>query len=1414
MPFLNKPDTRDWEILILRTKLITTEVKRSTRESLLINFTNFNLLTKIFFFGFPIMFYFSCLGATKKSELNELIKLSLPGFAKQENILSWETFQKTNFLPIPENSANISLTVDSLDQNLNQQNQFQKFIYQNSISNLLVWGQSLEFRLNNDWQSYKKQSFLGLKVHSTGLNKQKYFIYPSRDKLDSTYYKNLYTNQTPNLQTVRFYQLDQYPLKVENNYNLKSFAKLPIERKIINTIISESVIDKNTLLSQFHRGDRNLIGIKTGLQHLQSGPNSTLNIIKKDIALNLAKYNQAGIKWQLLTTRIKAIQNQTNYNLTFHLVKAPNSESIKFINNKFNLLASHQLLTLLNQNVPNNLNSLNLKGELNVTMNRSPLMSGFFCPDISKNILLGYHFGKANFFMNRTLSQFENQAKIYLGSHFAYPEFNWNKLKDPLSFSLQYHPVSFEMRNGKIRYKGPGVVFNDAYKTNSVVTGNFLPETQRALKTTLNRPDPRYSQPFYSFANVLSEIRLKRPTSQGLNQLYESAKQKSLLKNYLTMKPSSKDRSAVNPAFHYKSEFVVPYFNKDAWQNWLLKKKFPIKSEKSLIQSFPLRKIQYLIGSDSKIIYDSVDYQNSTWLFKFLNTNIYDCEELLDPSSFLKPNGVGKYQNIIYQNKRNLYKSEINKQNSSPENKLSVSQKLAKMEPTVFREVWEPIHQNSWLTINKFFFALLVVYILKQFTHEYGKELVLYLVDFFASAGIVDESLKEELAPQTVSETYRLITKSKKDFNNITGINHIFNDIAEVVWSLRNSGRPLKLGAFVPQGLLLVGAPGTGKTLLVQSIAGEADVPVLVQSASTLHRLEGRGPQKLQRLFEKARELGPCIIFFDELDSIGEKRSKIIENPIDQTTLLSLLYWNGKQKKQIYDYDIPFPKKKTQFTFKKLNDPTSEENNIEMPSNSQDQSPAQLGLLMQLLIELDGLQVNQNLVVIGATNRPEILDPALTRPGRLSKTLEIGLPNKESRIRICQLYSRFLGVSKNICWNIVAEETKGLSGADLATIVNQSSIQAILAGTKHTQETMNIAISKVLGLGGNLSNSSTSITDVFCLTESKLTKNNLQKHFLVCSAYNEAGLKVLEYLLPHYQNPIIAKLISVNQNPRYKNQNLDFFIKTQQLTTQYKIQFRTKILALLAGKAAESLLLKRSKLVKWDRFRTLLNLGTHQLNNVSRLIYFTISKEAFFPSSAPFLNFALLENQNFSEQIDRQMIDLFTTLSSEYEKDLLTIEFSKYRTFQRWTTKSWWQLQVSNLDKLQNTKKSSWYRLFVMHPDNSTASDERLSADNYFHSNQAYFLTRTLSFNGKFQQRRDLLYRQILMNSFILTSKILKSNLEVLDLLAVSLIQKRTITETELNNLFINFNKDTNLYFELKFHYVNQLNKNTVLNCL
>ncbi len=246
-------------------------------------------------------------------------------------------------------------------------------------------------------------------------------------------------------------------------------------------------------------------------------------------------------------------------------------------------------------------------------------------------------------------------------------------------------------------------------------------------------------------------------------------------------------------------------------------------------------------------------------------------------------------------------------------------------------------------------------------------------------------------------------------FDDVAGVPEAAEELKEMIEFLKNPEKLNELGAKIPKGVLLVGPPGTGKTLLAKAIAGESDVPFLSISASEFVELfVGVGASRVRDLFEKAREKSPCIIFIDEIDSIGRQRGSGIGGGNDE----------------------------------------------------REQT------LNQLLTQLDGFNENSGVIVLAATNRPDILDSALLRPGRFDRRIEVLLPDKVGRKKILSVHSLSKPLSSNVDLNFWASRTAGFSGADLENLMNESAIHCARENTKEiTNKHIEDALEKItLGL--------------------------------------------------------------------------------------------------------------------------------------------------------------------------------------------------------------------------------------------------------------------------------------------------------------------------------------------------------------
>ena len=331
-------------------------------------------------------------------------------------------------------------------------------------------------------------------------------------------------------------------------------------------------------------------------------------------------------------------------------------------------------------------------------------------------------------------------------------------------------------------------------------------------------------------------------------------------------------------------------------------------------------------------------------------------------------------------------------------------------------------------------------------------------------------------------------------FSDVAGEDEAKENLAEIVEYLHDPGKYREIGASMPKGILLVGPPGTGKTMLAKAVAGEANVPFFSMSGSEfVEMFVGMGASKVRDLFKQAKEKAPCIVFIDEIDAIGKKRD-------------GQLGGNDEREQT----------------------------------------------LNQLLTEMDGFEENTGVIILAATNRPESLDPALTRPGRFDRRVPVELPDLAGREAILRVHARKIKVGDNVDWNKIARMASGASGAELANIVNEAALRAVRDGRRFaTQADLEESIEVVVA-GYQKKNA--------ILTDKEK----------VIVAYHEIGHALVAALQTH--SAPVQKITIVPRTSGALGYTMQVDEGNHYLMSQEELE--NKIATLTGGRAAEELIFK------------------------------------------------------------------------------------------------------------------------------------------------------------------------------------------------------------------------------------------------
>ena len=371
--------------------------------------------------------------------------------------------------------------------------------------------------------------------------------------------------------------------------------------------------------------------------------------------------------------------------------------------------------------------------------------------------------------------------------------------------------------------------------------------------------------------------------------------------------------------------------------------------------------------------------------------------------------------------------------------------------------------------------------------------LIIFLIFWFISMGGRQSGNKTMSFGKSRARVVNQDDKNKITFNDVAGVDEEKQELQEIVDFLKNPKKFTDMGARIPKGVLLVGHPGTGKTLLAKAVAGEAGVPFFIISGSDfVEMFVGVGASRVRDLFEQAKKNAPCIIFIDEIDAVGRQRGAGLGGGHDE----------------------------------------------------REQT------LNQLLVEMDGFALNEGVIVMAATNRPDVLDKALLRPGRFDRQIVVSQPDVKAREQILEVHARKKRLAVDVDLRIIAKNTSGFSGADLENVLNEAALLA--ARNNETEITMK--------------NVEDAMVKVTMGPEKKSRVRSEKENKLV--AYHEAGHAVVSRFLPTqdavHQISIVPRGMAGGYTMYRPNEDKSFMSKGE---------MQENIISLLGGRVAEKLIL-------------------------------------------------------------------------------------------------------------------------------------------------------------------------------------------------------------------------------------------------
>lgn len=774
-----------------------------------------------------------------------------------------------------------------------------------------------------------------------------------------------------------------------------------------------------------------------------------------------------------------------------------------------------------------------------------------------------------------------------------------------------------------------------------------------------------------------------------------------------------------------------------------------------------------------------------------------------------------------------------------------------------FYETREPAKIYSWLIITKIGVSLLSFKLLQHLYQEYGKEIVLSLVNLINLVGILPDAewLIDELNLNIYGRNYRAVKRVKKSFRQAAGITSLMIHFSEVLWQLKSKNTiganilnifndPLnQKRSYILQPALLVGAPGTGKTLLVQALAGESGVPVVLQSGSVLKdfRQRGKGARSVQSLFRRSRQIKPCIVFIDEIDGVGVRRESLSLSPMGDQDIIEIMSEAGSvpasfddlkkfqpktDLKNLFDDDeileldevVNFGETLTEATQKNLlRIKVLQEGQEEQHSRTE-----QLSVLTQLLIELDGLTPLNNIMVFGATNRPHILDPALLRPGRFYKIVKLKLPDQRKRIQILKLYiSHMKQRPLSVPWYYFSQRMEGLSAADISAIVNESALISICNRQTHTLQSLEKGFERVTSYSSikNIANYRIQLYSAHFDARSRWLANNFfnrkyklikktkfpAKNFLARQkvnnflylkqyksiAYYQAGKSITQIILPKHPSSVYFAIQERSKNFRYIS--MHGLVLSLMDDLKFRLELEERLVGLLAGKASEflsgyaSVLPHLKNILNYPTF-DISSTGSEDVQSATLLSFLMAEKWYFYAKKTCTQSFhPLLEDLNNYELYEED-INLFKAIVEDMESEIdIQNRLVSILKTQKWSFRTWWQKQLADEESFFDKSIMDWYRIHLAEPEETERNIEWVPPDDYYTGLNIRMTDLLIYWHHLLKLTYDHLYHALLINSFNISFSILNKNRELLDYLVDFVLRHEKVRSHQIQILIAPF---------------------------